>query len=303
MRMLTSIHRKIIGWTAVFISAVFTNLWSYWGIIENFHEGWYHTNLWDNISMMLGQYLLVPFTFIILGFISIQRNKIGSILHLAIAILMYFKFGQMNAGLLFISTPIIGLAILYWLGSFHYKSVAYILVVAFPMFIIFIIGSIQLYKVSHRFSDNNFEMRGIKGNAVHLIWAPTGPGWPDNGVSWKEAKKICSYLSEDGKSISNEELNIWRLPTVEEAVSSQVYHGENAVGSWNNKLKKATYYHQPDKESPLWNKNIKTIYWWTSTEVNEQQAYIIVYNGGVHARNKNIKVGYLNFRAVKDPSN
>jgi hypothetical protein len=49
--------------------------------------------------------------------------------------------------------------------------------------------------------------------------------------------------------------------------------------------------------------HLKTIYWWTSTEVNEREAFIIVYNGGVWPRSKNLRVAYLNFRAVRGVKN
>ena len=79
-----------------------------------------------------------------------------------------------------------------------------------------------------------------------------------------------------------------------------MYHGTNAGGVWDATTRKATYKVQPDKESPLWNVQVKTIYWWTSTEANEKEAYIVVYNGGVWPRWKNLKAGSLNFRAVKE---
>jgi hypothetical protein len=79
-----------------------------------------------------------------------------------------------------------------------------------------------------------------------------------------------------------------------------VYHGTNAGGVWDSTGRKTSYKLRPDKESPLWNIHLKTIYWWTSTEVNKSDAYIIVYNGGVWPRKKTLKANYLNFRAVKD---
>jgi hypothetical protein len=33
--------RQIAGWIAVSLSIVITCFWAFWGIIENFHEGWY----------------------------------------------------------------------------------------------------------------------------------------------------------------------------------------------------------------------------------------------------------------------
>jgi len=34
-------RRRVVGWTAVGISTLFSTLWAFWGAIEAFHEGWY----------------------------------------------------------------------------------------------------------------------------------------------------------------------------------------------------------------------------------------------------------------------
>ena len=195
--------------------------------------------------------------------------------------------------------PLVGLALLYWFGKLEKRKFAYVLVAGLPLLVIFGFGIFHGIRVANRYNDNNFEARLIKGNDAELIWAPQGPGWADKGASWTEAKNICVHLNEDGKSLSESEVNIWRLPTIDEAVRSQVHHGTNAGGLWDAKLKSVSYKDQPDKESPLWNMHLKTIYWWTSTEVNDRQAYIIVYDGGVWPRDKKLKVDYLSFRAVK----
>ena len=292
--------QKIAGWVAVGISAFFANMWAFWGIVENFHEGWYFPNIFNNILMMFGQYLLMPIGFMALASISIKWNKTGALLHLLLAAGAYALFGKMNAGFFFVVIPLISLALLYWFGKLQKKKLAYLLVAGFPLLIIFVLGMVNGYRVSHRYSDNNFESRLIKGNGVELIWAPQGPGWPDSGTNWYDANKICAHLNADGNSLNESEVNIWRLPTIDEAVRSQVYHGSTAGGTWNEITKTASYKNQPDKESPLWNMHIKTIYWWTSSEVNKKEAYIIVYNGGVWPRQKTLKAGYLNFRAVRD---
>ncbi|MFA7228479.1 MAG: hypothetical protein WC061_05540 [Melioribacteraceae bacterium] len=291
--------RKIIGWIAVSISAFFANAWAFWGIIENFHEGWYFANFFDNVLMMFGQYLLMPLGFMILALISIRWNRIGTLLHLILAAGAFALFGGMNAGFMFVVTPLIGLALLYWFGRLEKLKLARFLVAGLPLLIILGLGLFHGIRIAGRYNDNNFEARLIKGNGVELLWAPKGPGWPDKGTNWYDAVKICAHLNDDGKSLCKNELNIWRLPTADEAVRSQVYHGSNAGGVWNHKAKTADYTNLPDKESPLWNINLKTIYWWTSSDVSDKQAYIIVYNGGVWPRNKNLKADYLSFRAVK----
>ena len=67
--------KNIIGWTGVLITVLFTAFWSFWGIIENFHEGWYEKNIIENILMMFAQYLLFTIVFSALGVLSIKFKK------------------------------------------------------------------------------------------------------------------------------------------------------------------------------------------------------------------------------------
>jgi hypothetical protein len=76
-------------------------------------------------------------------------------------------------------------------------------------------------------------------------------------------------------------------------------HGENSGGVWDGEAAEATYIKTPDKESPLWNTHSQVIYWWTVTEVDENRAYIIVYDGKVWTRAKGFGPAYLGFRCVK----
>lgn len=170
------------------------------------------------------------------------------------------------------------------------------------MVIILTISISQGIKVSQRINDNDFGIRIVEGNGVTLIWAPRGPGWPDKGITWEEAQHICRYLSEDGITVMEEEQNIWRLPTVDEAVRSMMLHGENAGGVWQTKEAKSVYDRMPDKETPLWDVHSKVIYYWTSetSKDDERMAYVIVYHGGVFAKTKVYAQSYLSFRAVKD---
>jgi hypothetical protein len=293
-------RKKILGWIAASISAVFANLWAFWGIKENFHEGWYFESFWSNVVLMFGQYLLMPIGFMILAIVSIRWNKAGAVLHVIVAAGSYMLFGGRGAGFLFVALPLAGLALLYWFGQLERRKMAIALVAGLPILQIFGFGTFDAIRVANRFNDGNFQARTIEGNGVTLTWAPEGPGWPDDGTPWLDAKQICAHLDSSGTVVTERELNIWRLPTVDEAVRSQVYHGTNAGGVWDGVARAATYKEQPDKESPLWNMYKKTVYWWTSTELSDKDAYIIVYNGGVYPRTKKLRAGYLNFRAVKN---
>ncbi len=170
-----------------------------------------------------------------------------------------------------------------------------------PTLIIVVIAIPQFIKVSQRIDDGDLGMRVVEGNGVTLTWAPRGPGWPDKGTTWDEAVYICKHLSEDGLTIREEEQNIWRMPTIEEAVKSMMLHGENVGGIWNQEERKAYYEKTPDKESPLWAVHSQVIYYWTAEVVarDERLAYIIVYHGGVFPKMKTDGQAYLSFRAVK----
>lgn len=61
----------------------------------------------------------------------------------------------------------------------------------------------------------------------------------------------------------------------------------------------ASYQLTPDKESPLWNIHAQVIYWWTTTKIDDERAYIIAYDGKVWPRDKQISLVYLGFRCVR----
>jgi hypothetical protein len=290
--------RKISGWAAIVIAGFFASAWAFWGIMENFHEGWYFRSLGPNIVLMFGQYLAIPILFTAATAVSIMRPRAGSLIHLTAGVLAVIFFGR-GAGVLFIGIPFVGLALLYWFGKVDRKKLACLLAVGPPLLIILGFGTSQAIRVAGRFHDDVAGARRIEGNGVALTWAPTGPGWPDAGTTWENAVFVCSHLSEDGTTLADKELNFWRLPTVDEAVRSMVRHGTNAGGVWTGAAKTASYKKQPDKESPLWNAYSKVIYWWTADEVDARRAYIVVYNGTVWPRLKTLQPAYLAFRAVR----
>lgn len=78
-------------------------------------------------------------------------------------------------------------------------------------------------------------------------------------------------------------------------------HGQNSGGVWDAQAATATYQTTPDKESPLWDPYSQVIYWWTATEVDAEHAYIIVYDGKVWPRAKELRPAYLGFRCVREP--
>ena len=292
--------RQIAGWAAVGLSTAITCVWAFWGIIENFHEGWYFESLWSNLGMMFVQYLSPMLIFMGVTLISIFWPHFGGGLHGLIALLAIWFFQAFsNAATFLIILPLIGLGAMYWIGRPQPRRLAVSLIVSLPMLTMIISGISPVIRVSQRVNDGNLQARLVQGNGVALIWAPDGPGWPREGGDWYEAQQVCQYLSEDGLTLATISQDSWRLPTVDEAVRSMALHGQNSGGEWNVETAEATYETPPDKESPLWNSYSQVIYWWTATEIDDERAYIIVYDGKVWLRAKQFGPAYLGFRCVK----
>jgi hypothetical protein len=283
---------------AVALSTAITCFWAFWGIVENFHEGWYQPSLLMRIAMMFGQYLSPMLAFLVASLISLRWPRLGGAIHLgAAAFALWFFSG--GAAYRLVVPPMLLLGVGYWFGRAEPRRWAYAVVVTVPVITLLACGVPPAIRVSQRIDDGNRAERHLQANGLDLIWAPAGPGWPDHGVSWHDAMRQCRFLTEDGQSLADSPQNIWRLPTVHEAVRAQCLHGKNCGGRWDETTGKPTYEVVPDKESPLWDPTTTVIYWWTATEFNESQAYMIVYNGQVHPRRKDGSFGYHAFRAVR----
>jgi hypothetical protein len=294
--------RKLTGWIALSISTLVTCFWAFWGIVENFHEGWYFESLLSNLGLMFVQYLSPMLIFMAVTLLSIFWPRFGGGLHIAFALLAIWFFQAFsNAAIFLIILPLIGMGLLYWVGRLEPRKLAASVALAFPLLTLVIAGIGPAIHVSQRLDDGDLRARLIHSNGVDLVWAPDGPGWPREGTNWHDAQKACDYLSEDGLTVSPTPQGIWRLPSVDEAVRSMARHGQNSGGVWDGEILEATYDTTPDKESPLWNLHSQVIYWWTATEVDEDQAYIIVYDGKVWPRSKDFGPAYLGFRCVKQP--
>jgi hypothetical protein len=292
---------KVVGWIAVVISAALTCLWTFWGIIENFHEGWYHRSLVGNLAMMMGQYLAVPVVFLVMALVGIRWPRIGGLLHglAGCCALWFFRGASWPVLVPFITAPLMLLGAGYWYGRPEPPRRASLGLVAVALLTLIISGARPAWIVANRIDDGDRGARVVDAGTVRLEWAPAGPGWPDMGVTWNEAVRRSAHLSEDGLSLTDTPLSIWRLPTIEEAVASQSLHGRLSGGTWDSATRRATYRTIPDKEPPLWNPYSPIVYWWTATEVDELTALRIVYNGRVIPTPKKVGWGYLGFRAVR----
>jgi hypothetical protein len=293
--------RRVAGWLAVALSTLVACFWAVWGIIENFHEGWFHDSFFLNVGLMFLQYLSPMIIFVSLTLIAIAFPRIGATAYALVGItLALVLFGwDDKVAIQLVILPMLLLGILYWYGRPQPRRWAYWVAVGMPTLTLIVCGVEPVVRIAGRLNDNNLEARVVEGNGVRFVWAPEGSGWPRTGVTWHEAVRRCQYLAEDGKTLAEVPQNVWRLPTVEEAVRSMSRHGSNSGGVWDAQARAATYQTRPDKESPLWNVRSQVIYWWTATEINDEQAYMIVHDGNVWPRRKRFAPDYLAYRCVK----
>lgn len=298
----------ISGWIAVAIGLCLSCFWAWWGILENFHEGWYLPTLTRNLLLTLAYISPALFCTSIVLF-SIRSPKIGSmlIMTLGFALIAWWLYQRWPPNWLFAvhvvtlsGLLLIGLGVLFRIGSPEPKKLAYLLSAVLPLAVILVFGFKPALRVAHRMDDKIRDARVVTGNNVRLLWAPQGPGWPGHGTKWEKAVEICQYLNADGKSLNRRKQNLWRLPSAAEAVASMTRFGKNAGGHWDESTHKVSYQIAPDKESPLWNATSPIIYWWTATEKTADAVFVIAFNGKVFPRAKTISMGSLAFRAVRD---
>ncbi|MEZ4621514.1 MAG: hypothetical protein R2867_39265 [Caldilineaceae bacterium] len=158
--MKTISRRNIAGWIAVTLSIAITCFWAFWGITENFHEGWFYASLWSNVGLMVAQYLSPMLIFMGAALIAIQWPRLGASLHALGALVAFWFFGSAsNAGMLFIITPLLLFAVLYWVGRPQPRQLATSLVIGLPLLTFIGAGVEPVMRVAQRVNDGNLGAR------------------------------------------------------------------------------------------------------------------------------------------------
>ncbi len=289
--------RLVAGWTAVTLSTAALCFWAFWGSAENFYEGWYFRDIGRNLILMFAQYLAPALLLFVPVAIALHWPRAALPLFAGLAAGAYFFF-RTPAGRVLLAAPLLTLGILFFVGRVEPRKWAWRIVVALPLLTAICTGAVPGYRAMTRIDDGNYGARLVEGNGVRLVWAPAGPGWGEHYASWQTAADRCAHLTADGRALSPTAANVWRLPTIDEAVRSMVRSGKNAGGVWDAKTQKATYREWPQKETPLWRRYSQVIYWWTATEDGPNQAWRIAYNGFVMAADKRGWGDYWSYRCV-----
>jgi hypothetical protein len=305
-----SFHRvaaSSLGWVAISMVTLASSFWGFWGVIEAFHEGWCEPELWMRLLQVLA-YVSPTIVLSSMAALSVRWPFVGASIFLLVGVaictailLSSANFGIQITTLLTVVPVLVGLLFLY--GRPKPKSLAYAISLGVPVLVVIGFGAEPVFRVSRRFDDGNRGTRLVEGNGVTLLWAPAGPGWTrDGNVLWEEAQKRARYLTEDGLSLAEEPQDVWRLPTRRELVCSLTRTNQNAGGTWDQQRQRANYQTTPDKESPLWDPLAPLIYLWASEEASKDDAWIVVYHGGVYAKSKRLGASSLGFRAVREPT-
>src|SRR6266542_3863585 len=76
---------RMLGWIAVGSSTLIACFWAFWGILENFHEGWFYESWVSNVGLMIVQYLSPMLVFVTLALLGIRWPLLGSASHVLLA--------------------------------------------------------------------------------------------------------------------------------------------------------------------------------------------------------------------------
>ncbi len=294
-----------MGWSALLLLSLASSFWAFWGGIEAFHEGWCRPTLAGRLLQTL-LYVLPAAVLMFLNGVSLVRPKLGAVGLVTIGVGIggwaYATGASFSWFILatIVLIPIV-VAALVWFGEVRSRKIAWAVAIGIPLAVGILAAAEPIYRVSQRYDDGDRGLRTIVGNGVSLVWAPTGPGWTrDGGVGWDDAMEQVRFLAEDGLTLEEEPVDIWRLPTRDEVIRCLTRRDQNAGGDWDPETEQATFQVRPDKESPIWDPHASLIYLWTSESMDDDRAWIVVYHGGVFSKRKRTGSPSLGFRAVKD---
>jgi hypothetical protein len=154
------------------------------------------------------------------------------------------------------------------------------------------------------FAGPNVSWNDMALYGVNPVGLAPKPGWEGRDATEAEMRStgLCRYLSEDGSTLRDEPVGIWRLPSTDEIVRSLVRDGESAGCTWDGASTKARCSTTPDKETPLWVPGWSPIYYWSADEYDQHEAYYVSYHGSIIGHQDkswgNPRHGY---RCVREP--
>ncbi len=199
------IRSKIPGNIAFILMLLISSLWTFWGVSEMFHEGWYRPFEW--IFFLIPSLISVSLTVVSLLFPKIG----GSLIILSGMIFSVFVFSRMVQGGGFtisnflswlpVTLLFILIGILFVIEGFRikeplerevkwYKRYSKVIIaILIPLVIGTAAGTVSGYRYFNRYDDGYRGERIIEGYEITLTWAGDGSGWHKSSMgnlSWNE---------------------------------------------------------------------------------------------------------------------
>ena len=172
------------GFLASLLMIVATTFWTFWGISEMYHEGWW--GAWYNPL-----YYLAPIAMTLIPtLVAFRWPLAGGVLIISVGVFARFFFDN-DVAFIGLAIALLGVAFL-WDGLVKRRSGPalspvqtpwwrrnwrYLLALGLPLIITVGISVIRLPVVLTRVDDGHRGARLIEGNELNLVWAPEGPGW------------------------------------------------------------------------------------------------------------------------------
>jgi len=195
MRLRTA-REKLPGYLATALVIVVTTLWTFWGMVEMYYEGWWGT--WD----VRLPYLVPAAACLTLSLVAITWARAGGWMLVGIGGIftawwwgMAIREGLFTPARLLSTFPVSGLVLFVGLlfliegrqrqwaegrrrpEGWLQRYLPYILAVGIPGLVVLAVSIYWLPIVLTRLDDSYRGARLIEGNGVTLIWVPAGPGW------------------------------------------------------------------------------------------------------------------------------
>jgi Flp pilus assembly protein protease CpaA len=180
---------RLPGCGAAVLMIFFTAFWTYWGIAEMYHEGWW--GAWYNRLPYLAPIALT----LLPTLVSFRWPILGGTLIILVGAFALFFFDN-DVAFIGLAIALVGTAFLVD-GIVKRRAISqettipapwwrrhwrYLLAIGAPLLIFVGISAYMLPIVLTRVDDGDRSARLIEGNGVALVWAPEGPGW-----NWKQS--------------------------------------------------------------------------------------------------------------------
>lgn len=196
---------KLPGYIATGILAAVTAAWTFWGVMEVFHEGWYRPFEWLF-------FFLPALACLLLGLLALTWPRVGGWL-LIVGGGGFFVFELIVAGrrtqlrlgpalALFAVSGVFAIVGVFFMledrrrrrddtpadPRWWRRNLRYLVFVGVPLVLGIVLAVEPAIRVANRLDDGDRGARLIEGNGVTLVWAPAGPGWESSShtLSWNQ---------------------------------------------------------------------------------------------------------------------